>query len=193
MKCKKIKEIQGVPFYVLNLEKDGEEHQFVTISEFDLVDTFPGFFSLKEMISLEYRAVSIDRFEYISNNGVDVNPTSAPIYCDDLEKAMEYGGWPKVVMGFNYQKMDKTFREVPSDIDQSELDALKVSFPTEEKSKDGKKIWLSRLSIDDPGRCNYEIIYGRWIRGSPWNCLKIVLVVGLNEAQLGEHSRNIPD
>ncbi len=37
MKCHKIKEVQGVPFYVLNLEKDGEEHQFVTISEFDLV------------------------------------------------------------------------------------------------------------------------------------------------------------
>ena len=106
---------------------------------------------------------------------------------------MEYGGWPKVVMGFNHQKVDKTFREVPSDIDRSELDALKVSFPNEEKSKDGKNIWLSRLSIDDPGRCNYEITYGRWIRGSPWSCLKIVLLVGLNEAQLGEHSRNISD
>ena len=139
MKCQKIKEVQGVPFYVLNLEKDEKAHLFVTISEFDLIDTFPNIFSLKEMVPLEYRAVSIDRFEYILKNGVDVNPTSAPIYCGDLKKAMEYGGWPKVVMGFNYHKMDNTFREVPSDIDQSELDALKVSFPTEEKSKDGKK------------------------------------------------------
>ena len=65
MKCQKIKEIQGVPFYVLNLEKDVEKHQYVTISEFDLVDIYPDFFSLKEMVSLEYRAVSIDRFEYM--------------------------------------------------------------------------------------------------------------------------------
>ena len=101
MKCKKIREVQGVPFYVLNLEKDGGENQIVTISETDLVNAFPGFFSLKEMVSLEYRAVSIDRFEYILNNGVDVNPTSAPIFCSDLEKAMEYGRWPKVVMGFD--------------------------------------------------------------------------------------------
>lgn len=193
MKCHKIKEVQGVPFYVLNLEKDGEEHQFVTISEFDLVDTFPGFFSLKEMVSLEYRAVSIDRFEYILNNGVDVNPTSAPIFCSNLEKAMEYGRWPKVVMGFDDKKMDKTFREVPSDIDQSELEALKIAYPVEEKSTDGKMIWLSRLNIDDPRRCNYEITYGRWIPGSPWSCLKIVLLVGLNEAQIGEYSRNISD
>lgn len=193
MKCKKIMEVRGVPFYVLNLEKDGEKHSIIRIWESDLVDSFPGFFSLKELILLKYRAVSIDRLEYTLKNGVDVKPTNSPIFCSELEKAMEYGGWPKVVMGFDYQKLDRTFREEPSDIDQSELNALKATFPTVEKIKDGKLIWLSRLNKDDGRRRNYEISYGYWIPGSPWNCLKILLLISLNEAQIGEYSKHLSD
>lgn len=193
MKCKKIKEVRGVPFYVLNLDKDEEKHRYVKISEYDLADTFPGFFSLKEIIPLQYRAVPIDRLKYTLKHGVDVNPTNSPIFCSDLEKAMEYGEWPKVVMGFNYQKLDKTFREVPSDIEKSKLNTLKATFPTVEKSIDRKKIWLSRLCIDDTRRCTYEISYGYWIPGSPWNCLKILLLIGLNEAQVGEYAKHLSD
>ena len=156
MKCKKIKEIRGVPLYVLNLEKDEETDQFTRINVSDLIDIFPNS-SLIKLLCLAFRAVSIDRLEYTLKNGVDVNPTNSPIFCNGLEKAMEYGGWPKVVMGFNWEKLEKTFKVVPSDIDKSKLKALKVDYPTEEKSIDGNKIWLSRLSIDDTRRCtDYE-------------------------------------
>jgi hypothetical protein len=39
-----------------------------------------------------FRGVSSDRLDTILISGIDVTPTDAPIYANDLDKALEYGG-----------------------------------------------------------------------------------------------------
>ena len=43
-----------------------------------------------------FRAVGVDRLRSVLENGIDVVPTDAPIYVDDISKAWEYGGIPEV-------------------------------------------------------------------------------------------------
>jgi hypothetical protein len=40
--------------------------------------------------------VSVDDLVRIKEYGIDVDPIDSHFYCGELEKASEYGGWPKV-------------------------------------------------------------------------------------------------
>ena len=181
MICKEIYQIYNTPFYSLSIEKSSINS---TITKRDLYTEFSNILS-KKIITSTYRAVSFERLENIIKYGVDVYPTDSVIYCDTLEKAMEYGGWPKVVMAFDMKRLQKTFKEVSANIDPNELEKLRSIYPTMEESKDGSKLWLSRLNFDDPRRgSGYEIAYAWWIQASPWDCLEFVLLVGLSEDQI---------
>src|ERR1700679_703606 len=60
-----------------------------------------------------FRGVSIDSLPAVLQRGIDVRPTHAVIYVDHLEKALEYGGWPKVVLALKWDLIKQTFKEIP--------------------------------------------------------------------------------
>lgn len=183
MKCIKLLDLNGVPVFSLTIDSASMDN-FEGCSPFELLKNYPEFFD-DSILFLKYRAVSVDDWENIQSHGVDVLPTDSPIYCDFMEKALEYGGWPKVMMGFDQTYLKKTFREVDADLDQTELIKLTEIYPTAEKSVDGKKIWLSRLSPDDLRRTSsYEVAYGFWISGNPWDALKVLFLVNLPDTEV---------
>lgn len=124
------------------------------------------------------RAVSIDRLRYITTFGCDVEPTTAPLYVDHVDKALEYGDWPKVLEIFHAGRLERTYAEVPSDTAPDQLAALTRTFPTKVPSADGKWFWLSRLAADDPRLAKpYEMDYARWIPGDPWEVLVACVIL----------------
>lgn len=124
------------------------------------------------------RAVSVDRLRYITTHGCDVHPTTAPVYVNFLDKALEYGEWPKVLQIFDARKLEHTYVEVPADTAPDELAELSRTFPTRVPSLDGQTLWLSRLSANDPRLAKpYEADYARWIPGDPWKALSACVVL----------------
>lgn len=177
MKLDLLGNVNGVDIIGLSL-KTG--YVGTTFDDFSLHDSSPDIFS-SDNVGLLYRSVSYDKWDYIKENGIDVYPTNSAIFCDYLEKASEYGGWPKVIMGYDIKGLDRTYREVDSCIDKNELEVLLKTFPFMETSKNGKKLWLSRLSLEDKRRnSSYEISYANWIPGNPWDSLKIIILADLN-------------
>lgn len=137
----------------------------------------------------KYRAVNFSRLSTVLKSGIDVEPTDSVIYADEFEKAWEYGAWPKVVLAFDCGRLQRTFREVPSDTSPDELAVLSRTFPTKLRSKNGTKLWLSRLSEDDPKLASgYEIAYAWWTDEDPFDALKGIFVFWRpKDAQAIEH------
>ena len=101
------------------------------------------------------------------------------------EKALEYGGDCKVMMIFDNKQTQPSYQEVPSDTPASVLSALQEKYPTVEASKDGSRLWLSRLPEGDKRLTSgYEIEHGRWISGDPFEALVCLLVLGRNLCEL---------
>src|SRR5262249_46754916 len=94
--------------------------------------------------------------------------------------ATEYG---PVIQLFRTDRLEHTYREVPSSIAAEELSRLRATYQTLLKSRDGTKFWLSRLREDD-GYCGREpeIAYARYIPGDPWKALLALLVIVPNNA-----------
>lgn len=177
MKLKILDTIYGVDIFGLSV--NGFFHS--RIDDFQLYESNSEIFPI-DYVGLLYRSVSYDKWGYVKENGVDVNPTNSVIYCDDLEEASKYGGWPKVIMGFDRRCLDTSCRIVDSSIEDSELKILLEKFPTKEKTINGSKFWLSRLPLDDSRRGSpYEMRYGRWIPGDPWQALKLIILADLED------------
>jgi len=94
-----------------------------------------------------FRGVSSDRIITILNSGVDVVPTDAPIWANDLEKALEYGGGEKVVLILNSYYMSRTYKLVPDDFPPTELAAVQSVFGKKGIIEpDGKTTWYSKMA-----------------------------------------------
>jgi hypothetical protein len=63
-----------------------------------------------------YRSVPLERLADILSVGIDVPPADSFFYADCLEKAWEYGGFPKLVLTLDPYRLDRTFREIRSDL-----------------------------------------------------------------------------
>jgi hypothetical protein len=137
---------------------------------FNLWSTIP-----KEYMVCSFRAVSIDRLSTVLLQGIDVEPTNAVIWVNVLDKALEYGGWPKLVMALDYEFLRRTFVELDADASEVELTSVQHDYPT--VLKDGSKLFCSRLKEDAPQlNTPYELDSARWIPGDPWEALKGVFV-----------------
>lgn len=124
-----------------------------------------------------FRGVSLDRLDTVLQQGIDVHPTNGVIWVDNLEKALEYGEWPKVVLALDTDCLKNTFREIPANSSEQEIMAVCLDFPTVVKSVDGSKLWCTRLPEDSPQiASDYEVAYARWIRGNPCDALKGVFI-----------------
>jgi hypothetical protein len=131
----------------------------------------------REYIGSAYRSVSIDRLPTVLRQGVDVEPTNAVIWADCLDKALEYGEWPKLVMALDYDFLRKTYVEVCANLPEDELAFVRRDYPTIKKSDDGSKLYCSRLGPDDPQRdTTYEYAHAFWVPGNPWDALQAVFI-----------------
>ena len=126
----------------------------------------------------EFRSVGLDRLPTILATGVDVEPTTAPIFVSDFDKAWEYGGWPKVAMAFDGMHLERTYREVIiSDTAADEINRLMVDYPTRIEDLAGERLWLTRFSETDTRATSaYEREFARWIPGDPFGALLAVFV-----------------
>lgn len=124
-----------------------------------------------------FRGVSIERLAIVLRTGIDVDPPDAALYVSSLDKAWEYGGFPKVVLALDHMSLDRTFRVLPSASSPDERQAVQKTFPTVLESVDGDTLWFSRLAPDDPGITTpYGVEYARWIPGEPFEALCAVLL-----------------
>ena len=60
----------------------------------------------------DFRGIGLGRLPTILATGIDVEPTTAPIFVSDFDKAWEYGDWPKVIMALDGMHLDYTYREI---------------------------------------------------------------------------------
>ncbi len=129
------------------------------------------------LLRSEFRGVSIDRLPQVLSAGIDVEPTDAHFFADRLDKAVEYGGVPKVVIALDPTKLDRTFREVPANANPKEIAELRKKFPTEFRSKCGNLLWLTKFALEDRRATTaYERNYAHWIPGNPMEALRAVLI-----------------
>ncbi|MCK6250510.1 MULTISPECIES: hypothetical protein [Pseudomonas] len=139
----------------------------------------------ENLLFCDFRGVSLDRLDSILKYGVDVLPTDQPIYVADSDKALAYGEWPKLLMFFHPDQLQPTWREVPATLDPVELTEMRKTYPTQFVSNDGSKLWLSRFSPDAPQvGTDYEVAYGKYIAGNPFDALAGVLVLAPASWQL---------
>jgi hypothetical protein len=128
-------------------------------------------------IRCAFRGVSFNRLAAVLETGIDVVPSDSVIYVSDFDKAWEYGRLLKVVLALDRDHLDRTYREVPADTPEDEITRLACKFPSIEKSRDGSRLWLSRMGEDDPRRTtSYEINYARWIPGDPKRALRAIFI-----------------
>jgi hypothetical protein len=109
---------------------------------------------------------------------VDVEPTTAPIFVSDFDKAWEYGGWPKVVMAFDGMCLQRTYREIViSETTAEQITKLMVDYPTRIDDLAGERLWLTRFpQTDTRATSPYEREFARWIPGNPFDTLLTVFV-----------------
>ncbi len=166
-----------VPIWQVEMDFPGE-HQ---LPSFDLL----GFLielqkehpDSKLILGCDYRGVPYEKLTQVLKSGVDVEPTDSHIYVDFIDKAWEYGGWPKIILAFDTDSLKHTYVETTFDINPDEMNRLKVIYPSSLISKNGKSVWLSRLPEGDPRIAStYETQYARYIPGNPFDALRYVLV-----------------
>jgi hypothetical protein len=164
---------EQVPVWVASV--DAEKHEYhPPLSERDLRESFD---VLKGYL-VEYRGVSLERLPIILATGVDVEPPTHPIFvCDDLDKAWEYGGLPKVVMAYDGMQLKSTYKQVVvADTTSDELAKLMSDYPTHIESPAGDRIWFTRFPGHTRPGFAYEREYARWIPGDPFDALRAVFV-----------------
>lgn len=130
-----------------------------------------------QYLDCEFRGVELDRLEAITRNFVDVEPSDAVVFAADLEKALEYGDWPKVVMALRRKAMKRPFKTLPEAATQSDLEATQREYPTIIRLDDGS-FYCSRLPknhtcINTP----YEWGYGWFIPGDAKEALAAIFII----------------
>lgn len=127
-----------------------------------------------------YRAVGLDRLGVVLTTGIDVEPPDAPFFSTpDLSKALEYGGYPKLILVLAPSKLTPSWLELPGDTQVEELQAHRITYPTMFRSEDSTKVWLSRLRESDPRAASpYEAEYGHWIPHDAKAALRAVVLLG---------------
>lgn len=125
-----------------------------------------------------FRGVEINHLDDVLRYGIDVSPTDSVIYADFPDKALEYGGWPKLLMAFNAEHLRWTFIEIAANSSEELKAQVFKEFPTMLPSSDGSRLWCTRLGTGDPRIASaYERSYAWWIPGDPWRALKALFIL----------------
>ena len=125
-----------------------------------------------------FRGISMESLPAVLERGIDVHPTDEVIFVDDLDKALEYGTWPKILLALRWSSLKSTFKELPPDATEAQIEIARSEFPTTITQEDGST-WCTRLKEDDRRIASgYEIAYSKWIPGDPWAAIRAVFVLG---------------
>lgn len=145
-----------------------------------------------DLLSCHYRGTRIDRLAQVLRTGIDVEPPDSFFFvADSFNKALEYGGWPKVILFLDPSFLQNTYCEIPSSTPAEEVERLRIQYPTILPSVDGASLWLSRLPPGDRRIATpYESDYARWIDGNQLAALKGIIIFSCGT---GEESRIIAD
>jgi len=140
---------------------------------------------------LRYRCVELSRLETIIRTGCDVVPSDSPIYAACLDKALEYGGYNRVVQVFDPQGLEKTFRKVRKSEAWELSEGFRLTYPSL-KEMDGEWLWFSKLPPGDfrIGTA-YETEYSFFIPGDPLKALLMVFLVGDDPHEIRAAWRNL--
>jgi hypothetical protein len=127
-----------------------------------------------------FRGVALDRLLTVFTTGVDVEPTDAPIYCSDFDKAWEYGGsavgvGPRVIFALDQNMLERTFRTLPLDAEPGEIAEVRETYP-HHHDEHTAGLWFSRI---DRYRPSDEIPYGYWIPGNAKDALQAIFLLGI--------------
>ncbi len=165
---------QPKPVWVISMARP-DLHQKIP---FEWVKLFLTLDPACDLINSHFRCVDVSRLQHVVLNGVDVWPVNREIYATHFfEKAWEYGGWPKVTLVFDSDQLERSFKEVPVNIDAEVLAEIKKTYPTMVRTEVEGSFWLSRLAEDDPHIAKpYEREYCRWISGDPFAALKALVI-----------------
>jgi len=130
-----------------------------------------------ELLGCQFRGVPLSKLGTVLSTGIDVEPSDSVIFSSDIQKVSEYGEWPKLLLALEASHLKCTFMEMDSTIADKELATLFETYPTKRTSRDGTRIWLSRMSSEDRRIApDYEVNYAKWIPGDAINALKAALI-----------------
>lgn len=128
--------------------------------------------------------MNAERLSTVRATGIDVEPTDSAIYVGDFDKAWEYGGFPKLMLALDADRLEHTFTVLPDDADAETLAGVERRFPTVIRRQG--ELWCSRLDADDPRLGSpYEVEYCRWIPDDPFDALRALLVFSDGPVDLG--------
>lgn len=131
----------------------------------------------RKMLGAVCRGVGVDRLPIILDHGCDVLPTDSPIYVSDIVKAAEYGGEIMAMQFFDPARLQRTYKEVPVTVSETELRELAAIYPT--RISMGDRFWLTKLkSTDRRAGSSYEVEFARWIPGDPLQALRMLWIIG---------------
>lgn len=132
--------------------------------------------SFEDLVDSQYRGVNLGRLERVLSTGIDVEPPTAVFSTDSWDKALEYGGWPKLLLVLNQNLLALSTIRVPADTPAERLAELRAVRPTLVPSLDGRWLCLSRLT--DQRACDpYDLDFGRWIPERPLDALRAAVVL----------------
>src|SRR5262245_34959558 len=75
------------------------------------------------------RSVTLERLRWILQTGVDVDPSTAVIFVDDVSKALEYGGPEQCLLLFDTRRLERTWMETSSSAPLAEIERLRSTYP----------------------------------------------------------------
>ena len=119
------------------------------------------------------RGVDGSKLKSVLANGIDVNPTSAPIYAENILKAEEYGDSSnQLILLYKKEKLSPTWVQVSVNSSESELAEIQKNYPTKILLEGSDKYWFSRRKANEPQVASgYEELYSYWCPGNPWDAL----------------------
>lgn len=130
--------------------------------------------SLNDALGSAFRGVAFKRLPVVMATGIDAEPSDREIYVDLFSKALEYGGWPKLMLLLDHDRMAWTTRRLTEDMSPEEVAELRRVYPGETKDHLGRTVLFrtQRGTLDA-----YDLSHGRWIPGDPMQVLKALLVI----------------
>jgi hypothetical protein len=166
----------GLPIFRI-----GAEH-----SEFPLSRAIADWFGQLEITAYRechslplYRGVPLAACERVFANGIDVLPTDAVIWANDLQKASEYGGQNRLIMILNQSGMRRSYITLDESADAETRRRVEQEYGTEPIIFPKGTIFYSRLAPMDRRRGSpYEVENGWYIPNDPFKVLSGMIVCG---------------
>jgi hypothetical protein len=177
--------LRRVPYHLLNAEpipvwyvEEGHEPYF---GDAPIMDLHQRLQPINGRCGIRFRGVPIDRLRAVVDNGVDVDPTDSPIFCDDEEKAFEYArpksgiDGPGLMYALHSGYLERTFHALPADASPEKIAEVQSIYPHRYEDALGG-LHFSRLA--DQNNIAYEMAYGYWIPGNARDALLAIFLRG---------------